>query len=250
MFVPKRHSLILSDASRTSSVPKLRLAWATALVALLLASGSCWSASSALSQSSRERVGVRGPATTTNASGVTGYAKTAPPNADFIASLEAGEKQNAPDKEPPLAMTLARFIVSLVLVLGLAYATILGLKRFTGLKSAGGSSGRRIKIVENSQLGPNRALHLVEIGGRRLLVASTPNQVSLIAEIEAEAPREGEAPAEPIAGFKDQLALFLGNKSDSETVSRSVGQMLRDSSTLLQDGINRIGSLRRRLRDA
>ena len=168
---------------------------------------------------------------------------------DFLASLEAGEEQAPEAKEPPVYVTMVRFTLSLALVLGLAYATILGLRRFTGLKTAMGAVGRRIRVVENTPLGANRALHLVEIGQRRLVLASTPSQVNLIAEMSADDLPEPMAP-EPPTGFKDQLATFLGAKPDSENSASNVAQMLRDSTAFLQGKIGQIGSIRRRLRDA
>ncbi len=242
MRVPKRRNLVWFRLMRVELIRR-RLLF---LVGLVVIAGACWAGPADNSASS----------TASQTTKVKGAANAATAEPDFLASLEAAGKGEAPKKEPSLGMTLVRFVMSLALVLGLAYATILGLKRFTNMKTGAGHSGRRIRIVENSQLGPNRALHLVEIGGRKLLVASTPSQVSLIAEIEADQASDagqGSSDLEPPTsdlGFKSQLAMFLGSKTDSESASRSVGQMLRESSTFIQDGITRIGSLRRRLRDA
>ena len=168
---------------------------------------------------------------------------------DFLTSLDAGETPAREEKEPPVYVTMVRFTLSLALVLGLAYATILGLKRFTGMKTAMGTVGRRIRVVENTPLGANRALHLVEIGQRRLVLASTPSQVNLIAEMSADELPEPTAP-EPPAGFKEQLASFLGTKPDSENAAGNVAQMLRDSTAFIQGKIGQVGSIRRKLRDA
>lgn len=243
MRVPKRHNLVWYSLIRARLIRRSLLF----LVGLsVMAVTACHA----------EPVGRSSSPSASQNAVVKGAANAATAEPDFLASLEAAGKGDAPKKEPSLGMTLVRFVMSLALVLALAYATILGLKRFTSMKTGVGHSGRRIRIVENSQLGPNRALHLVEIGGRKLLVASTPSQISLITEIEADQASTDGAGVSDIGpqtsdlAFRDQLAMFLGSKNDSEKVSRSVGQMLRESSTFIQDGITRIGSLRRRLSDA
>ena len=42
---------------------------------------------------------------------------------------------------------------------------------------------KRVKIVEVHHLGGRKMLHLVEVGHRQLLVGSTPNQVSMLADV-------------------------------------------------------------------
>ncbi|MBE0534085.1 MAG: flagellar biosynthetic protein FliO [Phycisphaerae bacterium] len=54
------------------------------------------------------------------------------------------------------------------------------------------SRGRNISVVENVPLGPNKMLHLVEVGGgRRLLVGSTSQSVTFLADV------TGSVPAAP-----------------------------------------------------
>jgi flagellar biogenesis protein FliO len=45
------------------------------------------------------------------------------------------------------------------------------------------AAGREIRVVETASLGPRKALHLVEVGGQRLLIASTPDTVTMLAPI-------------------------------------------------------------------
>lgn len=50
--------------------------------------------------------------------------------------------------------------------------------------------GRNISVIENIPLGPNKMLHLVEVGpGRRLLVGSTNQSVNFLADVTASLPR-------------------------------------------------------------
>ena len=166
---------------------------------------------------------------------------------DFLASLNADdEKQNDQKEDAPLYVTALRFILSLALVLGLVYVTILGLKKFTGMRGLGalGVGQHRIKVLENSSLGANRSLHLVEVGSKKLLIASTPNQISLITEFAADEISDTNS-GQSGGGFKDQLSTFMGNKPDTTQTAKSVAEMLRESSSFLQDKVREVGSFRR-----
>jgi flagellar biogenesis protein FliO len=54
--------------------------------------------------------------------------------------------------------------------------------------------GRNIRIVETAHLGPQKMVHLLKVGGRTYLVASTRDRVSLLAELP------------PTATFQDAVA--------------------------------------------
>jgi len=48
--------------------------------------------------------------------------------------------------------------------------------------------GREIRIIETTYLGPRKALHLVEVGPRRLLLASTGDTLRMLASLEGLSP--------------------------------------------------------------
>jgi len=176
-----------------------------------------------------------------------GASKSAPARGDFLFSDDK-ESKEAP-KEQPAYVTALGFVSKIALVLILAYCTIYALKRFTGLRSVVGQGRQRIRVIENAGLAANRSLHLVEVGSRNYLVASTPNSVSLISEIDPQdLPETPEA--EQQGGFGQQLAQFLGQRPDSGRSAQSVGDMLRESSTYLQDKVREVGGMRRKQRDA
>jgi flagellar biogenesis protein FliO len=56
---------------------------------------------------------------------------------------------------------------------------------------------RKLKLVENLPLGEKRFLALVEVGGRQLLVGSTPTTISLIQRVDI-APNGLASDATPI----------------------------------------------------
>ena len=209
---------------------------------------------------------------------------------DLLASMEAesadqAKTEKSKESGEPVYVTLLSFIFKLALVVGLAYGTIWVLKRFNvqGLKR---SSEHTIRVVENTTLAANRSLHLVEVGSKRLLVASTPGQISLLTEVESEQPAVEKkladaAPSIVATGkdqtgktacattnFKDQLTSYLGarflgtvgsasvDRSDDQMVRRSedtavlVAQQIRDTSAFLQDKVLVVARARKGLRDA
>lgn len=71
------------------------------------------------------------------------------------------------------------FSVVLVLVLGAAavYMSKKVLPRITNLP------GKEIRILETAYLGPRKAVHLVRIGNQRLLIGSTNEGVTILADV-------------------------------------------------------------------
>ncbi len=80
-------------------------------------------------------------------------------------------------------MNLFGSILPLVIVLALL-AGVLWWLRWASRAHAGRASGRLIRVVETVDLGAGRCLHLVELGGRGLLLASTSQRCELISELE------------------------------------------------------------------
>lgn len=71
------------------------------------------------------------------------------------------------------------FSVVLVLVLGAAavYISKKVLPRITNLP------GKEIRILETAHLGPRKAVHLIRIGNQRLLIGSTNESVTMLADV-------------------------------------------------------------------
>jgi flagellar protein FliO/FliZ len=76
--------------------------------------------------------------------------------------------------------------IKLVAVLGLAYASLMLLKRFGygGASPTRGGAGPELRVVSSVALAPNRSVHLLQVpGGKTLLVGATPTAVNLLAEL-------------------------------------------------------------------
>lgn len=83
---------------------------------------------------------------------------------------------------------LGRVFLVLLIVVVLAVAVLLLTKRLMG--RIGQGPGKRIRIKETCALGPRKALHWVEAGRQRFLIASTSDRVVLISELLDEGPWE------------------------------------------------------------
>jgi len=80
-----------------------------------------------------------------------------------------------------------RQFFGVLLVLGILIGAVYllkqrGLARFTGMRVLGGQE-RVMKVVERIPLTAQHAVHLVQIGQRRVLIASSPQSCELITEI-------------------------------------------------------------------
>lgn len=71
------------------------------------------------------------------------------------------------------------FSVVLVLVLGVAavYVSKKVLPRITNFP------GKEIRILETAHLGPRKAVHLIRIGNQRLLIGSTNESITMLADV-------------------------------------------------------------------
>lgn len=71
-------------------------------------------------------------------------------------------------------------------VLILLFATLWWLRRrgFAVLKLGSRPDGRKLESLERLALGPQQSLHLVRLGGKVLLLASSPSGCSLVTTVE------------------------------------------------------------------
>lgn len=71
-------------------------------------------------------------------------------------------------------------IASLALVIGMLAGVLWWLRRLA--PRAG--TGRHLRVIESVPLGPGQSLHLVELAGRGLLVASSRDRCELLCEMD------------------------------------------------------------------
>ena len=75
-------------------------------------------------------------------------------------------------------------VLAVLFVLGLLGGALYwlrakGLARFNG-KSLGRSETRQMRVLERLPLTPNHSMHIVSVGGRRLLVAVSPGGCTVV----------------------------------------------------------------------
>jgi flagellar biogenesis protein FliO len=73
-------------------------------------------------------------------------------------------------------------IAAVALVLGLLGASLWWLKHrgFAAMAPARRGAGRRMECLERLPLSPQHTLHLIRLGGKALLVASSPSGCALV----------------------------------------------------------------------
>lgn len=74
-----------------------------------------------------------------------------------------------------------KMMLSVLLVVGLAVGALYVSKKV--LPNVTKPGGKEIQVIETTYLGPRKALHLIEIGGQRLLIGSTNESIATLAEI-------------------------------------------------------------------
>lgn len=74
-----------------------------------------------------------------------------------------------------------KMMAAVVLVVALGIAAIYVSKKY--LPKITNLSGRRVHIVETVSLGPRKALHLLQIGDQQLLIGSTSECITALADV-------------------------------------------------------------------
>lgn len=78
------------------------------------------------------------------------------------------------------------FALKLLLVIGLIFASLTALKKFSGGRvNLPNAKGKNMAVLETLHLGPQQSVHLISLGGERLLVVgASPAGVNKLAEID------------------------------------------------------------------
>jgi flagellar biosynthetic protein FliO len=76
---------------------------------------------------------------------------------------------------------LARMLLSVVAVIVLGAGLLYLLKRV--LPKVANAPGKEIHVRETTHLGPRKALHLVEVGNPKLLIGSTNDSITTLADL-------------------------------------------------------------------
>jgi flagellar biosynthetic protein FliO len=94
--------------------------------------------------------------------------------------LPGGERGD-PFDGPGAAMDL---VLKLGAVLALAYVSLAALKRYTS--GSVSQRGTLLEVLDSTTLGPNRSVYVVRAGEKRLVLGVTQNQITALAELDAD----------------------------------------------------------------
>jgi len=118
-----------------------------------------------------------------------------------------------------------KMMLSVLLVVGLGAAAIYASRKLMGRIT--NPPGKRIKVVETAYLGPRKAVHLLRIGDRWILIGSTNENITKLAELTSDAVTQDKVFAEDRGRAESQdmgLSAQFAARSES-------GEVLMDLST-------------------
>jgi flagellar biosynthetic protein FliO len=113
-----------------------------------------------------------------------GRAEGGRPGIAAASSAAWGAEPNSPFDLPPgpnAGELFLKMMGAVVLIVALGVGLVYVSKRF--LPKMGAAPGRRIQITETVPLGTRKALHLVEVGGRKVLIGSTAERITMLADV-------------------------------------------------------------------
>lgn len=87
-----------------------------------------------------------------------------------------------------------RMMLAVGIVFGLGVLALYVSKRV--FPRAINPAGREIRVIETTYLGPRKTLHLVEVGARRLLIASTIDSITMLADLDERQPEVFQQPVD------------------------------------------------------
>ncbi|MHB9025428.1 MAG: flagellar biosynthetic protein FliO [Armatimonadota bacterium] len=113
------------------------------------------------------------------------------PESSIVWNSGATDKSSAKIPQHALPWQIVKTVLNLALVLAVAYLALLAVQKYyqgrlPGLPASllGGNRPRRVmRIIESIPLGPTRHVHLVSVGDRCFLLATSAQQLSLLTEI-------------------------------------------------------------------
>jgi len=88
------------------------------------------------------------------------------------------------DYEPGRGEFSVRVVFAVLFVLVLIVAAVYVSRKL--LPKITNVPGKEIRIIETAHLGPRRTVHVIEVGGRRLLIGSTNENITKLADLSSD----------------------------------------------------------------
>lgn len=114
---------------------------------------------------------------------VTGSASETTTLQDQAGTTTDNEKENFYSSAAP---SLFKLISALVIVIASIYAGVYLLKRMMGRKYTGNRQNNLLEVLETAYIGPKKTVSLVRVADRAVLVGTSENHISPLAELDAD----------------------------------------------------------------
>jgi flagellar biogenesis protein FliO len=101
---------------------------------------------------------------------------------DYDFTTDSFLTDNTP-ADRPMWQAGGELALKLVLVIGLIYLVLAGLRWLQRRESRSTSNSAAIRILESTGLAPGQTLHLVVVGEKTLLIGATDQRLSILAEL-------------------------------------------------------------------
>ena len=102
---------------------------------------------------------------------------------EVVQAETAQEDSLMQSQQVNMGTLLLRTVLSLVAVITLLYIGVFFLKKFVLHKNGSGRANTSLRVMDSTFLGPKKAVYLVEVVDRILILGVTDSQVSLLSEI-------------------------------------------------------------------
>lgn len=97
------------------------------------------------------------------------------------------QDENARDIEKPgVVGAMVKMISALALVIALVYGALYMLRRLMGRRLKGSGGGGLLEVVQTTYVGQHKAISLVRVGRRSVLVGVTDSQITTLTELDVE----------------------------------------------------------------
>jgi len=125
------------------------------------------------------------------------------------------------DSSPDVTGLMWHMLAAALVVLAIGFVAFFVVRKL--LPRIGRASGRRISVLETAYLGPRKAVHLLQVGSLKLLVASSPDGVVRLDDVtDAFSPEYADL-ARSI-GSETDTVVRAGDKPGRELVTDSNAQ--------------------------
>ena len=130
--------------------------------------------------------------------------------------------------EGDVVMALIKMVSALLIVIGMVYLALYLLRRLMGRSAGQNANGDILEVLQTTCVGQNKAISLVKVANRSVLVGVTDHQVSLLSELDA---AETEAILASTVARKEQQETFAGMLAKSMKKVKQIG-LLKGSAAL------------------